>query len=622
MQNTHNALDFRVESETEKRTVASSNQPTHRSRLLLEEFLVTNFRGSVYHPNLVTFDIDLENGLSQRKEKFQSSAEGEFKNSYLNRFHVLSLFLREKPYAFSLSADKSREIQNREFFERQTIDGTRYAGNFGYRNDFIPVHFSFSNDAKTIDRLSRPSQEFKDEEINLSLNNISGAIGDTRLDFTQDKFSRTESGIPDQKGTSTDVNLFNQKPLSADNTKLLNSSIHFYELTGTRESSIFNLNEGLEVRHNDFLNSSYRYNFSDRSSGDVNTQDNRLNFDIRHQLYESLRSAFNLHYFNSDATNFSQRLYGFSLNEDYVKKLGRIGKLSTGVGLSYDEEERKAPGGIISIIDESQTLMTGDITFLDRPSVDAATVVVTNTAGTITYTVNVDYQLIALGGRLQIQRIPGGSIANGQQVLVDYRAATSPSFEFNTFTENYRFQMDFLDDILSIFYRKTRENHPRIDGEENAILQNLMDTVYGLGINYKNFKIEWENEDYDSNLSPYKRQGLKESLFFNPTSKSVYTLQSSQSRIQLIKTEDTQRFYDIINRYAVNINQATRLNLEAGYRWQRGGSIDLDDLTGRFNIEFNLGKFMLTTEYNFEKQLYLGDSLINHFFFTRIKRDF
>lgn len=570
----------------------------------------------------MAFDIDLENGLNQRKEKFQSSAGGKSKNSNLNRFHVLSSFLREKPYAFSLSADKSREIQNRDFFERQVIDSTKYGGNFGFKNDFIPVNFSFSNDSKTINRVTRPSQDFEDDQISVSLSKESEMTGGTHFDFTQDKFSRTESGVPDQKGASQDLHLSNQKPLSGDKEKLLTSLFHFYELTGTRDSSIFSLNERLDIKHNDFLSSVCSYDFSERSASDIDTLDHGFNIDFRHQLYESLNSTLNLHYFDSDATNFSQNIYGLSLNEDYVKKLGKIGRLSSGVGLGYDEEERKAPGNIVSMIDEPHTLTTGAVTLLASPDINISTIVVTNTAGAITYTVDVDYQLTSAGSRLQIQRIPGGSIASGQQILVDYQASSSPFFKFNTLAKNYRFRMDFLDDLVGIFYRLTHEDHPRVTEEENTILQTLTDTIYGLDFNYKGFKIEWENEDYDSSLSPYKRQGLKESLSFNPSAKSTYMLQSSQSRLRLVNTRETQKFYDVISRYMLTINPATRLNLEAGYRWQEGAQIDLEDLTGRMSIEFNFGNFMMTTEYNFEKQIYLQDSLINHFFFTRINRKF
>ena len=118
-------MELRFESEKENRKIVSSSLSARKTRLLFEEFLQTDFNGSFYHPNLVSFDIALENGLRQAREKSQPALTGKLKNSFLNRFHALASFLRKKPYAFWLLADKSREILYREFFECQTSNSTQ-----------------------------------------------------------------------------------------------------------------------------------------------------------------------------------------------------------------------------------------------------------------------------------------------------------------------------------------------------------------------------------------------------------------------------------------------------------------------------------------------------------------
>lgn len=566
--------------------------------------------------------MNLGNGLKQTREKFKPTLTGELKNSYLNRFHILSSFLRKKPYAFSLSANKSRELENREFFERQIVNSTIYAGNFGFKNKFIPVSFSFNSNSKTIDRPLRPSHDFQDKELSLNLSNESKITGKTYFEFTQDKFSRTESDTPEQRGTTEDFSLFNQKYLFGDDRKLLNSDLHLYELSGASDSSILSLNENLNIEHAGYLTSSYNYNFSDKSSSGVNARANKVSANLKHRLYRSLTSSFGTYYFKNDATSFSENSFGLSLDEDYVKELGKIGRLNSGIGLAYSQEEKKAPGSVVSIIDESHTLTTGTITLLDKPRVDTATVMVTDSTGTTTYTLNVDYQLSSAGERTQIQRIPGGSISGGQVVLVDYEAKSSPSFKFNTLGENFRFRIDFLDNLIGVFYRSTRERHPRVSGEENTILQTITDTLAGLDFNYKNWKVELEDENYDSNLAPYKQVKLKESFFFNPSEKSTLTFQSSQSRIMLVNTQNTQKFFDFISRYSAGLNRYTRFNLEAGFRWQEGLGVDLNDVTAGSSLELNLNKFLMDVKYDFKKQSYLGDRLVNHFFYTRIRRRF
>lgn len=621
-QNTRNALKFSFESEAETRKISSSSAPTRRYRLLFEESLETDFKGSIYHPNLLAFDINLENGLSQNREKFQPNLTGKLTNSPLNYFHILTSFLSKKPYAFSLFADKSREVQNREFFERQIINSTRYGGNFGFKNDFIPAGLSFSNSEKTIDRASRASQVFRDDQLSLRLNNDSKFLGETFFDFTQDKFSRIESGATDQKGTSRDFSLLNQKFLSEDERKSLYSALRFYDITGTSENSTLSLDENLNIKHSEYLDSSYTYNFSDKSSAGAKTRDNRVSAALRHRLYESLTSSLNPYYFKSNATGFSRDSYGLSWDEDYLKRLGKIGKLNLGAGVTYSGEKRKSLDSIFSIIDEAYTLTDGTVTLLDKPRVDTQTVVVTNTAGTVTYILDVDYQLNSVGERTQIQRILGGGIANGQDVLVDYQAKSNPSLTYNTLSDNFRIRMDFLDELIGIYYRSSKESYSNVSSEEDVILQTLEVTVTGIDLKYKNASLEFSDEDYKSSLSPYKQRQLKESFFFNPTVKSTLTFQSSQSIVRLVNTQDTQKFFDFVSRYTVGLDRFTRFNAEAGYRWQKGSNIGLNDLTAGSSIEFNFGKSSMNAGYEFKKQLYLGDKLLNHFFSFWLKRVF
>lgn len=622
LKNTRNVLGAYFESETEERKISTSVLPTRRKSLLFEENLGTDFKGFLYHPNLVRFDINLENGLRQTRERFQPNLSGELTNSYVNQFYVNSTFLSKKPYVFSLSAAKSREVENREFFERQVVNSTRTAGNFGFRNKFIPVGFSFSNSKRVISRLTRPSEDLHDEELNVSLSNDSDFIGKTDFEFAQDKYSRAESGVSAQDGISRNFNLTNQLFVFGDKRKSLYSGASVYDVAGTNKSRILNFNESLNIEHTDRLNSHYNYVFSDMTSSGVETKDNDVSFSLSHRLYESLISTFSPYYFNSKSTSFSQDTYGLSLDEDYVKKLGKIGKLSLGAGAAYSKEKRKSLDQIISIINESHTLTTGVLTFLDRSQIDTSTVIVTNAAGTITYALTSDYILTSSADKTQIQRVPGGSISDGQEVLVDYQAKASPLLKFNTLENNYRFRIDFLEELFGLFYNVTRERHPRVSGGEDFISQEIVDTTIGLDFKYKVLSVQISDEDYDSTLSPFRQKRIKSSVVFNPTEKSTLTIESSQCRVKLINTDDIQKLFDLISRYSVGLNQYSRFNAEAGLRLQKGSGIDLDDVTAGLGYELNFHKFELDLKYDFRKQLYLNDSLLNHFFSLRIKRVF
>jgi len=622
VRNTGNALHIRFESEAEKRRSSATSEPVTKRRILLEETMENRFNGSIYHPNLVDFDIDVENGLDHRREESPPTSTGKFTTGTLNRFHISSQFLREKPYAFSLLADKGREVQNREFFERETIDSTRYGGIFGLKEVPIPASFSFNSTSQTITRVSRSSQKYDDDKVDLSLSNESDKMGATRLSLSQDKFVRTESDAPDQRGVTKDLRLSNRYLLFGDEDKRLNSSLDVYQLSGSRQSKYLDFKERLDVKHDEHLTSSYAYDLADRSSGGSNSRDNRFNVGLRHRLYDSLNSYVNLHYFNTTGSSLTQDIYGVTSDVDYTKKLGKIGSVWTGAGLTFDEETINSNSNAESVFSESHTLTTGEITLLNRANVDNSSVVVTDSAGTITYVVNLDYQLIALGDRLQVQRLPGGGIANGAQVFVDYRVLSTPSSQFNTLFQRYRAGMDFMDSLFGFAYRVNREGHSGAEGEEGVNLQTLRDNVFSTYAAFHRLRLEWEVEDYNSNFSRYTRQSTKESWSYNPFQRSTYTLQASQNNLRLISSGQTQRYYDLINRYSVILTSASRLSLEAGYRRQKGEQADLEDWTSRSSLEVSLRQFLVTIEYDYENQKYLGEELINHYFFTKIKRAF
>ncbi len=622
LKNTRNELNVYFESEDEKKESAFSSLPSRRRRLFFKESLETDFSGSVYHPNLVSFDINLENGLKQSREKFQPNSSGEFKNSYLDQFHIVASALRKKPYTFSLSADKSREVENHEFFERQIINSTRYVGNFWLRNKFFPATFSFNESSKVIDRASRASQDFDDNELSFSLSNESKVYGSSHFEFAQNDFSRDESGTSEQSGISRDFNLANQRLLPGETKKTLNSGARYYTLAGTSKSKIFDLSEGLDIEHTEYLKSFYGYNFSERVSSGSRIKDNRVSASLQHKLYESLVSLFNTYYFRSDASQLDQDSYGVSFNEDYTKKMGRIGRLNSGAGLSYSDEKRRTSGNVISVIGEEHTVTTGMLAFLDKPRVEMASVIVKNQAGSLTYTLNTDYQLIDAGERTQIQRVPAGGIANGSVVKVDYQAQNSPLFKFNTLGQNYRVRFDFLEDLIGVFYKVNKEEHPNAVGSQDAILQKLTDTVIGLSFNYRNLNVELEDQDYDSNLSSYTQRRIKEVFSFNPSVKSTLTFQSSQAIVRLLFTQDTQKFFDFLSSYTLSVSRNSRLNLEGGFRWQDGRGVDLNDWFFSSGYELNFAKFQMDIQYDFKRQLYIGDKLTDHFLFIRTKRSF
>ena len=84
--------------------------------------------------------------------------------------------------------------------------------------------------------------------------------------------------------------------------------------------------------------------------------------------------------------------------------------------------------------------------------------VVTNTAGTITYILNADYTLIPHGTLTEIRRVPTGAIANGTTVFVSYQYQNELPIKYGTRDLHGRVTLDLFKHLSLYVNRASSEN--------------------------------------------------------------------------------------------------------------------------------------------------------------------
>lgn len=621
IKNENNLLTLRTEYEREKQFLVDSPAPSKRSRLLFEEVLETGFRGSVYHPKFMDFDIALGIAPQQIKQKSESgSGDDRFRNSYLTHYRVNSYFLKEKPLNFSLFTDKQREIQNRDFFERQIVDSNTYGGRFAFKNEKIPLGFSYHYSEKNIDRSFRGDQIFDDEIISLQVKPEFIPWGETDMDYTKNKFFRQEAGSDDQKGVSDQVSVSNRYQWDEAHPKNLGTYLRYFSLDDTRDSRDLTLNESLTVEHSDRLQSFYQYNLAENSVDNSDSTQHDITLGLGHQLYESLHSSVSINGISLKTTSFDESRAGVSIDEDYHKKIG-LAQFGAGIGYAYERRNRDAAATFLNIANESHALLDSAVVFLNYLDIDTSTIVVTNSAGTLSYIRDLDYQIIEhLSGFFEIRRITTGSISNGDQVLVDYIAQQNPSFGFSTAQNRYRLSLGFWENKLQ-FYSRYRQQQPSgFKGESNLVLEEFNDKVSGCQLNLDGMNVSAEYEDYVSDLSPYTALRFREDLTWNISPRSLLTLHSGQDYVNLL--DDKRDSYDVRGRYSLRLSRLAVCSLENGYRRQKGKNTDLENFTSRMTYRINVSDLSLETGYEFQKEYSLGNDRDNHYFFSTLKRRF
>jgi len=323
------------------------------------------------------------------------------------------------------------------------------------------------------------------------------------MDYTYDDFQRRTPGIYEQKGKTHNLRLSNDLVFGKKETKRLFSSLYYLTMQGTNDMNNVNLSENLELKHSPHLSTGYLYGLSRVDNGKLETTTQRGRFQIRHQLYESLTTTFNMHGYLTGGADYNEDSWGPGINLLYHKNI-KVGYLTLNYNVTNDFKERRASSQTIRILDESHTLTDGVVTLLNDPDVDAGSIVVTDSSGTVRYVLNSDYTVSTVGSRTQLSRIAMGSIPNGSTVLVDYTTSTNPSFSYTMLRQGTGVRTDFFKGRLSFYYRLTSRSYPSSKGLKNLVLESSHDRIEGASFTSRLFNGSLEHEEYDSSISPYE----------------------------------------------------------------------------------------------------------------------
>jgi hypothetical protein len=631
---TESSVGMESEGTFEDRTSAKSGDSSYSDSVYVVPTVGVGLRGSFVHPNLADFKFTTEDGVGWQ-ENTSTVAGGGSRNEpmYLIRYQGDLDILKEKAYASSLFANRNHSTRTYDFFSRATVDNEQFGGRAGYSSGPVPMSVVVSQSSEDTTGLQRPTS-LDDTRLAYTASNRRGDQGSTDLSYNFNDYLRRDIGFSTQRGTDHSISLYDLESLAAEDRVKLTSSLFYNNLDATfttedaktttkTPSTSFSDQESLNWKHTEDLESNYLYGYSWRESGANTSSDHNGSAGLTHQLYESLRSSFDVHaqsYSSAGGeSSLDSQRYGIGLGENYTKKLGDWGKLNLGYTGLLDQEQRESLGGILMIVGEQHTLQDGVPTYLKQPLVQPGTIRVTDATGTIQYAELLDYQIIPRGDLTEIRRVVGGMIQNGSRVLVDYSAAGQPSSSYTTMGNMLSFRLGLFGEWVGLYGRLNLVNH---HGGEDLILQDIHDSVAGLELNAKFARVGAEYEDFQSNLSPYTAMRLVESVNVEPTEESTLSLDLGQSWTTYPDTHREHIIYHFILRSRVRVTSYFTLNAEGGFRLEEGEGFDQTFKTARLDMDFKYSKLTFKAGYEFQDEDYLGELRQRHFFYAQARRTF
>lgn len=618
-----------LESEGSVEEARTKDQPGsyHRERYYLIPMVGMGFRGSLYHPNLVKYDLHGEGGMGV--ESIQSSSESRPSQlSYLQRYHADVSFLDQKPYAFGAFAERDQNFRDYDFFNRVKVDDTLYGGRAGLGAGPIPFHLRVSHLDEDVTETLLPSQR-AETTLSLSASHLRD-WGDTSLTYSLTDYDRRYSTGSDTVPWVSDAGLYQNLSLSdgsrfghQDQFRLLTTFT--YDSVGSTNlaSSTFNWRESLTWDHSPTLRSFYDYGLSRQQIGDSDTLSNQGKASLRHQLYESLTSEIEFHGLTTESSSPGSSVditrYGPGLNFNYKKHLGRVGVMSLSESLSYDFTDQQVGGSLATIRGERHTLQGTVPVSLNLPNALRSSLVVQDETGVRTYLEGIDY-VVFPGVFLQIQRTgPLSGILDGDSVRLNYDAQSQPSGQYDTLNNIVQLRLDFLRNLFGVFGRlRLMENY----GGSQFVLENLWERVAGADFNWRWVRLGGEYDDYDSSLTPFVAKRLFQNFNFPVSSRSLFTVDFSQAWTSYAKQQRHDDQYQFIGRYRHRFSPTLAASLESGYRMERGEGVDQDLVTARFDLEYARGKLSVKLGYEYQDYQFLGEMRERNYFYLRAKRRF
>ena len=588
----------------------------------------------IYHPYLLTYSLLLEPSYVWQ----ESGPPGQ-----MSQMDILSLngnftanILQIKPYATTLSYNRSRDEVKYDLFNSATVDSQGWGVNSGYTEGPVPVNVSFQQshqDSTSIGQDSTTDQT----TVNLRARNERAKENITDLNYQYGLFNRQTDIASSSYTSENSYQNMSLADMEHFRKSTLRSTILFNDIESQHSSSsALNAALNYNVEHTPHLHGNYEYAFSRYGGNAFDSIQNYGTAGIQHQLYSSLSSSLEVHgstlNSSSGGSTLDSTAGGTSGSLNYSKRLAAWAQLSLGDSASYNLTDQQTSGAEQVIANESYTVPVTGLVPLKQPR-EISITSVTDSTGTITLVPGLDYTVNQTRDPWQIQILNSATIianhilSGSATILVTYTIQSNPSGSYSTFNNESHVRLDFWGGLAGIYaqYNFT-DNHASSPG---FVLQNDEEFQAGADFNWRSLSLNANyTRDYSTFYDNYS-YNLSESYGINAFSHStlgialnqnwsIYSFNDESSASRQQKTT----FYNYMLHYEWRPTSRLNWNTEAGLQQQRGSGVDQDLFAARTYLNWAVAKLEVHLGYEHQAQDFNGQIQKRDYVFFRVRRNF
>jgi hypothetical protein len=615
----------------------SGATPGIRSRQGQSEFreeLFVMTHSYVYHPNLLSLDIG--GGPILQRGTFMSDAEQTQARGALYNFTSRATFLRDKPYQGSVFFEHLNPTVNVAPAQVITQENTRYGAEFSLLAPVTPVplhleatrsHFQGSGIDRVIDD--------QIDRLDLRASRSYGALGSTQVQY-QATQQRSMSGSPNlpiqasnssNQALSVDSRFQFGEARQYDLINLITLNTQAYSLQG--QNSIPDRRDGrmfldLRGRHSKELQSFGSYNYSSSDQGELSSIVNSAAAGLNYTPRPEFAAGVGVHGDENQTKQLTTSSHGADGSLRYQIALP-LGVAQMSYALRYDQREQRAIAAQTSVIGERITLTGTTFVALGHQHVSAGSVVVNNATRTQSFVEGSDYVLGLVGAETRLQRLIGGAIVDGQDLLVDYSYDVGGTFAYTQADQTLYLNWG-LKSYVNAYFRYVDSEPHLSSGTPSFPLNIVHSSLYGVRADVP-LKLPMdlmlggslERENRRETIAPYRREAAElyaqaEDPFFGAGNIRVAT---RRNRVDYENSTQNVNLLGYDLRYGARFWLGVDLSANASYEYDNGAliprrrmitSVKAQWQYRKLNLGFDLGR-TLETQGEFKRSRTLAQAL-------------
>lgn len=448
-----------------------------------EIFMMT--QSYVYHPNFLTLDIG-GGPVLQLGELAMDQGTTRSRGALYNLVGRAS-FLRGKPVNGSLFYEHLNPVLSISPGQILNQENTRYGFDLSAAAVPAPLRVEFTrseSNGRGDDRVMND----RFDQLNLKLARTFDNLGAIHVQYQASR-QESQSGsanlpIHSASSASQGLDVDTRLQFGADgqhelvNLVSLSRRRYVVGAEALQEEADLNLLLDLRLKHSEELASFGTYHYRNNDNGERTAISQSAASGSTWSPSKDLELSVGARAEDNRATRFAMHTGGLDGSVRYQQALP-VGTLQTSYGVRYDQRSQRARAPEASVIGERVGLIGTSVSALSLSHVVAGSIVVSNLTRSQTYIENLDYTVSTVGQRTRLQRLIGGNILDGEEVLVDYAYDLGGTFAYAQTDQNLNVNWA-LSPQVSVYLREFHSSAELVSGSPTFPLNDIRSHLQGV----------------------------------------------------------------------------------------------------------------------------------------------